>query len=690
MAIDPRYLEYLAQFRETVPVGRLHDDPQRRSAVALRHDVDYDLDVALEMAWHEWRRGFAASYYLLPTAAYWQDPRLLAKCLQLQDFGHEVGLHVNLLASWVRREIEDPGRELARLLAPLRAGGVAVRGVSSHGDRLCYTQGFNNYWCFGELRPARPEVSESGRTAEGPRPADAAETVPYPSTHALTREDGARFDLWSVSMAEHGLEYEAFHVPFDAYYSDSGGSWRRSPDPLSASLRGARVQVLMHPVHWRGPQRLFLFLSTARAGTRWLASYLDRGSSLTARHEFLLNHESAAGGPDAPPKRTGEGFADLLGEPDAVRRLLIEGRAILEDAPGDQAEVNVYLEPVLAEVREVFPDAVLVGVERDAARVVRSLLERDWYATPEDRRHPPMEVDGWDSLSQFEKTCWYVHETQESVRRAAVRVLRFEEIVDSPDRLAARLAELDVAVFPRLASAEHARLVNATESWTVPPPERWPAEWRAVFERICGTGEGGVARRWWRRLRAAVARLRRGADAADPLWNRLLEVPAERPTETLAEVDYRAAEHDEPAVRNARWEGGDEGLRVDPSGSGHAHVLLGGGSWHELDRGGWKNRIGCFYRCDVELGEGHATLYCLMFDAAGALARKRALGRVDAEDGPRRFAFRVRSDLPGFNLALYMPEQSLPESLLVRRFRLELVPMAPPRLGRPRTDRRPV
>ena len=35
--------------------------------IALRHDVDHDLELALEMAHHEWRLGFKATYYLLHT-----------------------------------------------------------------------------------------------------------------------------------------------------------------------------------------------------------------------------------------------------------------------------------------------------------------------------------------------------------------------------------------------------------------------------------------------------------------------------------------------------------------------------------------------------------------------------------------------------------------------------------------------
>ena len=83
MSIKPDYFRYLNHIGESITLRELHDAPDRPHAVALRHDVDHDLDLALEMAHHEHARGIRATYFLLHSAGYWQDPQLADKCGQL-------------------------------------------------------------------------------------------------------------------------------------------------------------------------------------------------------------------------------------------------------------------------------------------------------------------------------------------------------------------------------------------------------------------------------------------------------------------------------------------------------------------------------------------------------------------------------------------------------------------------------
>lgn len=134
MSIKPEFFDYLAHFgtTETLDTYRRHRSP----AIALRHDVDYSLDSALELACWEAEHGIRATYFLLHTAPYWDDPRLLDKCAQLADFGHEIGLHTNLLPAWYEHG-GAPEEQLTAVLARLRAGGLAITGSAAHGDPLC-------------------------------------------------------------------------------------------------------------------------------------------------------------------------------------------------------------------------------------------------------------------------------------------------------------------------------------------------------------------------------------------------------------------------------------------------------------------------------------------------------------------------------------------------------------------------
>src|SRR5205085_4117064 len=93
------YAEY-ARFLDRL--GDRHVVPMREFArgagdVALRHDVDSRLDSALELAGVEHDRGLRATYFVLHTAPYWDDAELVPKLRGLQELGHEVGFHNDLV-----------------------------------------------------------------------------------------------------------------------------------------------------------------------------------------------------------------------------------------------------------------------------------------------------------------------------------------------------------------------------------------------------------------------------------------------------------------------------------------------------------------------------------------------------------------------------------------------------------------
>jgi hypothetical protein len=251
MTINQDYLEMLDHLGPTVTVAEFIAQSSKPDLIALRHDVDHDLDLALAMAHLEHAAGRRATYFILHTAPYIHDEEFLEKCLKIQDYGHEIGLHLNALSPWCDGETDDPIGDLSAWLDSLRDAGVEIVGSAAHGDQACYEHGFINYWIWRELRGDDPAVRENGLTAEGVRRgSDDDRSVSYPSSDAVIRADGARFPLWSVSMESLGLSYEACRAPFDRYWSDSGGSWKRSPNPMEHDLSRGRHQVLVHPIWW--------------------------------------------------------------------------------------------------------------------------------------------------------------------------------------------------------------------------------------------------------------------------------------------------------------------------------------------------------------------------------------------------------------------------------------------------------
>ncbi len=147
-------------------VARGNDTP---GLVAMRHDVDHNLDHAVAFAEWEAERGYRASFYVLHTAWYYPDTDALARGLdRIVDLGHEVGLHSNatvLAASALgpRERWNTPAESLSTEvvdgianiidseLEHLRSLGIEIIGVAAHGDIRCYEMGVYNDLRFTKL-----------------------------------------------------------------------------------------------------------------------------------------------------------------------------------------------------------------------------------------------------------------------------------------------------------------------------------------------------------------------------------------------------------------------------------------------------------------------------------------------------------------------------------------------------------
>ena len=215
--------------------------PAEGKVCLLRHDVDSDINQAIKMAEIEYEAEVRSTYFVLHTAGYYKESRFLDKCRYLQDMGHEVGLHNNIITATLGEPSATTEEILARELAFLRGGGVDVRGTVSHGDNLCHELNFLNYQIFkGCVGKNRPDSVK-----------------------------GIKF--YTIDMADHDLDYEALFVERHSYLSDSGGSrwswnypkkaepiesYRESQDVIAyvnklGMVEGRLIlQILAHPIWW--------------------------------------------------------------------------------------------------------------------------------------------------------------------------------------------------------------------------------------------------------------------------------------------------------------------------------------------------------------------------------------------------------------------------------------------------------
>ncbi|SFH81115.1 hypothetical protein SAMN05192551_103129 [Tindallia magadiensis] len=676
MSIKPLYFEYMHHLGKTVTVDEFQQRSEEKDLISLRHDIDYNLDLALEMSFWEKENNLKATYYMLHSADYWDDPKFLEKCLQIQDFGHEIGLHLNILAEWQKGITDNPQKRLQDMLNVMRQAGLKITGTASHGDKLCYEHQFINYWCFQELRPENPVLYENNRSAEGIFVQDKKFHIKYPDSHQMTRTDGSTLDLWSVSMKDLELTYDASHVSQDHYFTDSGGKWTRSPDPLHKDLSSGRHQVLIHPEYWQDDQKIFFFLSTARSGSKWLANQLEKASSVKATHEFTLNHHYEEENL-VHEKQTAVGFVKLMEDRNRVEKLMKDSRAYIENLKTDYAEANVYLERLIPSLNVIFPDATIVHLHRKPKEVVRSIMNREWYDLPEDTRHPQMPVKNWDQMTPFEKCCWYVRKTNETLMMHSHDRIVFEKMVTDQHYLMNCLKRLGIASYPRLMEPSYDKKINENTKNSFPEYKQWTTMQKAIFNAICNPIRYELGYKRYTLVNQIKTYYANKMYAKHKQQQTQKNSRKIEKKENLFCIDYTKPFKGSFTLHECEAEPTPEGVVLQPTGEGHAYFLPGGGNWSKITKEeGWPMEVAHHYR-----GVLHATLqpsdkfslFVLMYGEDHKLLEKIPLGQMNNHILPHTFAFKSKVKAVRFNVAIYMPVTALPEKITIQRIEMQKV-----------------
>lgn len=208
-------------------------------AVSLRHDVDHDLRGALEMARMEHEYGLRGTYFILHSARYYgvtkknytrHNEWIIPVLRRIQDdYGHEIGWHNDLVTLECIYRV-DPRKYLHEELQWLRDNGIEITGAAAHGSRYCRRFGYDNSYFFHDL---------SGDS----------------STERFVNVNGEEVPITKACLEDFDLEYEAYHLQDISFYRgdcDVGLNRRWSPEDLTLMdfAPGARIIVLIHPIHW--------------------------------------------------------------------------------------------------------------------------------------------------------------------------------------------------------------------------------------------------------------------------------------------------------------------------------------------------------------------------------------------------------------------------------------------------------
>ncbi len=228
---------------EVVPVREAYE---RRAAlpdrlIALRHDMDHDVENSVRFAEWESAHGFRSTYEVLHTDWYYRrgssggPSRFVLQALdRIAGLGHEIALHNNTIVAGLVQD-RDPFEILEEELTHLRRDGFTIVGTVAHGDPLCRELGFNNSELFLEC------PDPAGR----PPDREIVRIDPVTGRRTSVR-------LAPVPMARFGLTHEAMVFGNVDYLSDTGGRWHRPFDAVASAYArdGGFLQVLAHPVWW--------------------------------------------------------------------------------------------------------------------------------------------------------------------------------------------------------------------------------------------------------------------------------------------------------------------------------------------------------------------------------------------------------------------------------------------------------
>jgi len=208
--------------------------------IGLRHDVDTNLDLSIKIAEIEKEEGIKSTYFILHTAKYFYQniekeilhPKLIKKLKYLQnDLGHEIGIHSDLMPIEHIYKL-SPKEYLKKTIKLLDDNGIDVKGIAGHGNL------FKNVY-MKNFKKKNQKIYNKNI---------------YSNPHIIFNPE------------DFLLEYEAYSLDHDLYYSDSDFIKNKRWDFTELknrffNLKNKRVIILTHAVHWSNSIPLYYSLN---------------------------------------------------------------------------------------------------------------------------------------------------------------------------------------------------------------------------------------------------------------------------------------------------------------------------------------------------------------------------------------------------------------------------------------------
>jgi hypothetical protein len=154
------YLKIMNYLKSNFLILRFCDyDPTKtydKIVCLIRHEIDEfnGIQTSLEIAQLEHSLGIHTTFFVLigPTSPYDKHRYFLPAIKEIQNMGHEIGFHNNIVSDCIFLGSQDPHGILMKALEFLKENDLIIHGVSQHGDSRCAQYKYMNYQIFKECK----------------------------------------------------------------------------------------------------------------------------------------------------------------------------------------------------------------------------------------------------------------------------------------------------------------------------------------------------------------------------------------------------------------------------------------------------------------------------------------------------------------------------------------------------------
>tara|TARA_B100000902_G_scaffold362377_1_gene380585 strand:+ start:356 stop:1168 length:813 start_codon:yes stop_codon:yes gene_type:complete len=252
MSFTHKYWNELCLFfldhSNVVSVAQYFKNPNLKTPIILKHDVEHDIDLALIIGEIEYKAGISSTFYLQFDVAI-SNPR---KVIQLKNMGHDIGYHYDVLDA-NNGDYEVAMKQFQIHLEAFSDMGIEIKSVCPHGNPIKIRSGWTSnkdFFRSDEVRKAFPDMIDI----------------------VVDREEIFPEELWYVSDAGY-----TFKLISDISNNDRVVAIDKNiamPDDLP--IKKCTILISTHPHRWMNSKYMFYIKKSVFIVSRIIARSLSQ------------------------------------------------------------------------------------------------------------------------------------------------------------------------------------------------------------------------------------------------------------------------------------------------------------------------------------------------------------------------------------------------------------------------------